>query len=97
MERELKRNKYLAEAAALTNNLENVREALIEFEDSAGLFRHTNQTYSSEWSGKTREAYDSLVEELNQTEQIVYDVHRELMAEINSEIDRLFEKVRELK
>ncbi|MDO6654494.1 hypothetical protein [Anaerobacillus sp. 1_MG-2023] len=95
--RYLERTKYRAEAEALEAYLGKVREARFDIDDSKRVFDHHHSAYSSNWVGEAREAYESLIGELEQASQSVYAVHEELTSAINEEIDRLLQKAEGLK
>ena len=95
--RYLERMKYRAEAEALEAYLGKVREARFDMDDSKRVFDQHHSTYSTNWVGDSRQAYETLIGELEQASQSVYAVHEELTSAINEEIDRLLQKAEGLK
>lgn len=91
-----KKAKYATEMTALINHLVKLQKVISAFDESVGYTRYGHQSYASDWTGGTRSAYDSLVDELKMIENNVYDIHKELISEIKKEISNLAQKVKEL-
>ncbi|PLR80583.1 DUF5082 domain-containing protein [Bacillus canaveralius] len=96
LERKAKRQKYLWMIDILQGYKSNIIEAAAHFEDGAAVYRSAYGCYAANWQGQSREAYELIAGELNQTANQVYSLGDDLVSEIGAEIRKLRRKVEAL-
>ncbi|PLR78367.1 DUF5082 domain-containing protein [Bacillus sp. V3-13] len=96
LERKAKRQKYLWMIEILQGYKSNIREAAAHFEDGVAVYRSAHGCYAANWQGQSREAYELIAGELNQTANQVDALGDELVSEVASEIKKLHRKVEAL-
>ena len=67
LERKAKRQKVLVQINILEGYRSNVRQAIQRLEKGKNMYRQGHANYTPSWQGESRNAYEQMAAELNQT------------------------------
>ncbi|TYR79255.1 hypothetical protein FZC66_16230 [Priestia megaterium] len=91
MDRKRNRMEYKRDADQLESYLQAVQHIINFFEEGIYLLQSAHQQYASGWSGRSKESYESINNEMIQAAFHLYDIRDELYRSLHQEIARLRE------
>ncbi|MCA1202922.1 WXG100 family type VII secretion target [Priestia flexa] len=92
MDRNRKRMEYNRDVEKLELYLETVQQIINQFEETLYALQSAHQQYTSEWSGRSKDSYENVNNEILQAAYRLYDVRDELYRSLHHEMSRLREE-----